>query len=285
MAVDKLVDSTQLDADLTSVANAIRTKGGTSAQMAFPAGFVSAVEAIPSGGSDPGDWTNATKHMGTFTFNNVTVPLPETITVDASSVSETGAVFSFPSGWSADYGYRNILVKNSNKRKMALTSIFHNYYPPLTSPCTITFEDGVTVANVRNCLQYIGYNSRAPYYPQIYGEIDLSELTDSTVTNCDITASHIEFKPNTCSLSSQLTFQRSGNYLDNPSLVSIANVLKDGVSGTITFKSNAEIQIQAIVGRNDTSDGYNKFVADSTGTLTLTDFITTVKGWNLSFVA
>lgn len=50
MAVDKLVDSTQLDADLTSIANAIRTKGGTSAQLAFPAGFVSAVEAIPTGG-------------------------------------------------------------------------------------------------------------------------------------------------------------------------------------------------------------------------------------------
>lgn len=50
MAVDKLVDSTQLDADLTSVANAIRTKGGTSASLAFPAGFVSAVEAIPTGG-------------------------------------------------------------------------------------------------------------------------------------------------------------------------------------------------------------------------------------------
>lgn len=49
MAVDKLVDSTQLDADLTSVANAIRTKGGTSAQMAFPSGFVSAVNAIPTG--------------------------------------------------------------------------------------------------------------------------------------------------------------------------------------------------------------------------------------------
>lgn len=50
MAVDKLVDSTQLDSDLTSVANAIRTKGGTSASLAFPAGFVSAVQAIPSGG-------------------------------------------------------------------------------------------------------------------------------------------------------------------------------------------------------------------------------------------
>jgi hypothetical protein len=50
MAVDKLVDSTQLDADLTSVANAIRTKGGTSAQLAFPAGFVSAINDISGGG-------------------------------------------------------------------------------------------------------------------------------------------------------------------------------------------------------------------------------------------
>lgn len=55
MSVDKLVDSTQLDADLTSVANAIRTKGGTSASLAFPAGFVSAIDAIPSGGGDPNE--------------------------------------------------------------------------------------------------------------------------------------------------------------------------------------------------------------------------------------
>lgn len=49
MAVDKLVDSTQLDADLASVANAIRTKGGTSAQLAFPNGFVNAIGDIPTG--------------------------------------------------------------------------------------------------------------------------------------------------------------------------------------------------------------------------------------------
>lgn len=47
----KLVNDTQLDADLTSVANAIRTKGGTSASLAFPAGFVSAIGAIPTGGN------------------------------------------------------------------------------------------------------------------------------------------------------------------------------------------------------------------------------------------
>lgn len=37
--------------DLTSVANAIRTKGGTSASLTFPAEFVAAVAAIPTGSS------------------------------------------------------------------------------------------------------------------------------------------------------------------------------------------------------------------------------------------
>ena len=46
MALDKAVDSAQLNADLTAVADAIRTKGGTSEQLAFPDGFVSAVQAI-----------------------------------------------------------------------------------------------------------------------------------------------------------------------------------------------------------------------------------------------
>lgn len=55
MALDKLVDSSQLDSDLTSVANAIRAKGGTSAQLAFPQGFVDAVDAIETGGG--GEWT------------------------------------------------------------------------------------------------------------------------------------------------------------------------------------------------------------------------------------
>ena len=37
------------DTDLTSVANAIRTRGGTSASLTFPTGFSDAIAAIPSG--------------------------------------------------------------------------------------------------------------------------------------------------------------------------------------------------------------------------------------------
>ena len=50
MALDKLVDSTQLDSDLTSVANAIRSKAGISTTLSFPADFVTEIGNIQTGG-------------------------------------------------------------------------------------------------------------------------------------------------------------------------------------------------------------------------------------------
>ena len=46
------------DTELTSVANAIRTKGGTESLLEFPSEFVSAIAAIPTGGSS--DFSTAT---------------------------------------------------------------------------------------------------------------------------------------------------------------------------------------------------------------------------------
>ena len=45
-----MTDYIATDIELTSIANAIRTKGSTSGPLAFPDGFVDAVEAIPTGG-------------------------------------------------------------------------------------------------------------------------------------------------------------------------------------------------------------------------------------------
>ena len=45
-----MADYRATSAEFTAVADAIRTKGGTSAQLTWPNGFVSAVQAIPSGG-------------------------------------------------------------------------------------------------------------------------------------------------------------------------------------------------------------------------------------------
>ena len=52
MANYKLVDTDQLETDLKTVADAIREKGGTTEQLAFPDGMASAVEAIQAGGGD-----------------------------------------------------------------------------------------------------------------------------------------------------------------------------------------------------------------------------------------
>lgn len=74
MAYDKVIDASVLDTNLTSIANAIRSKGGTSASLAFPAGFVNAISAIETGkvttevheitfASDLGNGTNTEKTL------------------------------------------------------------------------------------------------------------------------------------------------------------------------------------------------------------------------------
>ncbi|MBO5967255.1 MAG: hypothetical protein J6S14_02015 [Clostridia bacterium] len=61
MAVDKLVDSAQLDSDLGDIADAILAKSGGTGPIAFPAGFLSEIADIPSGGA------SAKTATGTFT--------------------------------------------------------------------------------------------------------------------------------------------------------------------------------------------------------------------------
>lgn len=83
MSVDKLVDSSQLDTDLTSVANAIRAKSGGSSQLAFPAGFVSEIQAIPTGVTPTGTKQISITQNGTTT-EDVTNYANAEITVNVS---------------------------------------------------------------------------------------------------------------------------------------------------------------------------------------------------------
>ena len=73
------------DTDLTSVANAIRTKGGTSSPLVFPSGFVSAVQNIPSGGGTATLITKSIVANGTYSagdddadgYSEVSVAVPQ----------------------------------------------------------------------------------------------------------------------------------------------------------------------------------------------------------------
>lgn len=78
MANEYAVNST----DLTSVADAIRSKGGTSDALSFPNGFVSAISAIQTGSSDNGGGSN------------LVLLHTETITEPVSAVE-----FEIPDSW------------------------------------------------------------------------------------------------------------------------------------------------------------------------------------------
>lgn len=69
MAYDKVIDSAVLEADLTSVADAIREKGGTSETLSFPDGFTEAIAAIESGGGGDDTICGYEKRSGSFTLS------------------------------------------------------------------------------------------------------------------------------------------------------------------------------------------------------------------------
>lgn len=139
MSIDKAVDSTQLDADLTSVANAIRTKGGTSAQLAFPSGFVSAIDAIPTGaqittGTVIGDDTTIVKFSCSFLPDLVYIKRIDT-TVLSSRVF--GGFIGFSNGTNEGCTF---FQNNAN------TLSFSNYSGSLTNK-VFSLSDGVVMFN------------------------------------------------------------------------------------------------------------------------------------------
>lgn len=128
MSVDKLVDSTQLDTDLTSVANAIRTKGGTSGQLAFPDGFVSAIQAI-SGGDEPlfnpyGQMCY--KKMTVVVKNPAAVPVYQYCDIEeAHFVLATGTSAGNPSAGAGNVFYRCAKLE---KATIETYKIFGHYF-------------------------------------------------------------------------------------------------------------------------------------------------------------
>ena len=114
MALDKLVDSAQLDSDLGDVADAIRAKSGGSGQLAFPAGFISEIGSIETGGgggietvtiSDSGSVSRAidSNTIYVFTGNLTGLTISFNDGLDAFyqvvfSVGSTVPTISIPSG-------------------------------------------------------------------------------------------------------------------------------------------------------------------------------------------
>ena len=135
MAYDKIVDSGVLDGKLTAIADAIRTKGGTTGELEFPDGFVSAVEGIQTGGggdelaldiidrSITGISSNELTRIGAYAFHNcaalANVHLPKVSAIGDSAFEGCTALthISFPGVTTDTVGFRGNAFKNCSNLK------------------------------------------------------------------------------------------------------------------------------------------------------------------------
>ena len=92
--------------ELTSIANAIRTKGGTSASLEWPTGFISAISnmEVSGGGTDISDTTATASDVlsGKYFYNaSGTKTEGSIVTKTSSNLSASGDTVTVPAGYYA----------------------------------------------------------------------------------------------------------------------------------------------------------------------------------------
>lgn len=146
--------------------------------------------------------------------------------------------------------YRNTSVKKIE---------FQNANGPINLYASYNFiYDAIELETVTGVLNFIGWTNNN--YPPSLAAPKLKDI--QLATDC------IKYSA-----------RFSSPYLTDDSLVSIANALSDSVTAmTITHNATAKANCGLIVGT--VTDGF--FTQDAGGSVTLTDFITNVKGWTLA---
>lgn len=152
------------DSELTSVANAIRAKGGTSAQLAYPFGFISAISNIPTGSSelvgisqdsngylvlDSASHGDLPLYLGHYTFEptenvrTVSVPIgtDKRVCFISSNITTTGSVTSII------YGIISLQssgeIYSQSRLYVITTAGALSYYTPTSSGANWSYSDGV----------------------------------------------------------------------------------------------------------------------------------------------
>ena len=291
MAYDKIVDSAQLDSDLTSVANAIRAKGGTSAALAFPSGFVSAIGDIASGG-DPDlavfDYTNFPHVQSPTNYNFTNGCTQKKIKVLlGDGYSGTSPVFT-----NASKQLEEVVIQTNGIINNIQTIVYNSYVKHLT----LNFSTANIPASGWGSYAFRSAGGGTDNSCRIDGlPIDLSGIASDTSTLCSsgmfyqAKINYVRFKPNTLNMSGTARLEHGltgkTTLADEESLISTVNVLGEITTGTFSWLSNATVrrnQMESIIGRDDTSNGYHLFVKDASGPLSLIEFVTNVKGWTLA---
>ena len=145
MAIDKAVDSAALDAGMTSVADAIRAKAGTTGPLAWPDGFITAISGIETGGGDSAgsvidksvtSITSNAAEVGQYTFYGCemleTASFPEATKIQGGAFVGCKALVS-------------VSAPNVTEIRSDVTDYFHDMGGGYTKNTIGTFKDCINL--------------------------------------------------------------------------------------------------------------------------------------------
>lgn len=203
------------------------------------------------------------------TFMQASVPMPLELDVPKCNT----AINSFNQISSSNGADIDITVHFNSDNPVAanLRTMFYACYGVKTIKIT------GNLSGVTSYSQFLAYVSTVI---KIDCEFDFTSVTadnDAILFSYNMTSlTYLRVKANTLSVNFNLNLAPA---LDDDSLVSVANGLNSSATGkTITVNATPKARLSTIMGV--VSDGL--FVKDATGTLSLSDFITNVKGWTLA---
>lgn len=155
MAVDRAIDSTEFDSKLTSVADAIRTAGGTTDTMSFPTGMIDAISSLSSGGGGTEELSALLKIFGcsdyeisvvqedtAYSYQRINIPItnetlksslrfiliPGTNSLFPANATKKAPILRGPSipSLSGFFAYIWPYVSTSFHTKKSIISVFHS---------------------------------------------------------------------------------------------------------------------------------------------------------------
>ena len=271
MAYDLVVDSSYLNNGLKAIADGIRQGSGVSGELTFPDGMAEAAAQKSSGMPEIFE-----RLVGLSDgFNSVT-SLPNTLVLDLSFIKSGKCVLR--QTFRECRNLKDVTLIIPDGAKLSLGLCFYGCLNLKTVTLQGSFVHattevfpGASVAfgDFAYCSKLETVNSSTPFGVKY---ITNQAIFYNPFFNCGA-LKEVRFERQVAA--TDWVFKWSP-VLSDATLVSVANALTVG-SYTLTLHATAAARCAEIVGT--VSDGV--FTADSGGTTTLTEFITTTKGWSI----
>lgn len=222
--------------DYISVANAIRTKGGTSAELIWPNGFITAVQNIPTGEVNNQNKTiSPSESQQAITADTGYTGLG-TVTVNAISSTYVGSGISRKSSTDLTVSGDAIIAPAGYYESQASKSVVSMTLPTSTAASATSGYTSKATVSRSTSDQYInipvGYNSAGAYY-KISAVANGSVTAPSTISG---TSASVSTGTNTLTLSKTISVTPS---------VTTAGYISSGTAGNASVSLTASVTTKA----------------------------------------